>query len=438
MGTIQAKWLESRGRPLLERIFSALIALIVLSTSQAANAGNDPQFDSAVKLFNQKQYSAAIPILAKIIARPKPGPTAIYYAGLCYQNLGNDSMARQCYQVLADSFPTSAEARMSQEVLARLQRHQAGASRSFQSTVNAGLSEGGRATVPASDPGKLDAQSATAYMREFSMSDREWKSLPDEVKVPFRRATSSHLFVNGSINGRAMQMMFDTGAEQCHFSKKELESLGIKIGDSGARIPVRGVGGISYSQMIMADITIGDLRRHIPVLVDEDSVGMPIVGETFFKEFRYDIDNSSGFIRFSKKSRGGMASKVYESTDVIAIPYKNVGDNMVVMAKVNGREFPMIFDTGSFAICFSAGQAMALGLRIPSDARRMTTSGAGGSVGAYEFNIDRIELGPLIKTSVKIIVNESNSPPMPLLGQPFYSDRRFTVDTEKHLIKFAH
>lgn len=81
---------------------------------------------------------------------------------------------------------------------------------------------------------------------------------------------------------------------------------------------------------------------------------------------------------------------------------------------------------------------MALGIQIPSDAKHIVTSGAGGAVGAYEFNLDRIEVGPLIKTGVRIIVNESSTPPMPLLGQPFYSNRRFTVDTEKHLIKFAH
>jgi len=422
----------------LERVFTILMAIIVLSNAPAAKAGNDPEFESAVKLFNQKQYSAAIPILAKIIDRPSPKPTPIYYAGLCYQNLGIASMARQCYQVLADSFPTSPEARMSKEVLARLQRSANTSSKSYKPTSDAALSEGLHVTAPAVEPGKLDARGATSYLRQFSMSDAEWKSLPDEAKVPFRRATSSHLYVNGSVNGRAMEMMFDTGAEQCHFSKKQLESLGINIGNTGARIPVQGVGGISYSQMIMADITIGELRRRIPVLVDEESVGMPIVGETFFKEFRYDIDNGGGFIRFSKKSRGGVVSKSYESTDVIAIPYRNVGENMVVIAKVNGRNFPMIFDTGSFAICFSAGQAMALGIQIPGDAKHIVTSGAGGAVGAYEFNIDRIEVGPLIKTGVRIIVNESSSPPMPLLGQPFYSDRRFTVDTEKHLIKFVH
>lgn len=413
---------------MFQRVFAVLIIIIMLSAPQKAAAGSDPEFESAVKLFNQKQYSAAIPILAKIIDRPKAGPTPVYYAGLCYQNLGNVTMARQCYQVLADQFPASPEAHLSKDVLARLQTNGSSPSRRPPLRVSAA------AAVPA----PLDARGATTFMREFAMNDAEWKSLPDEAKVPFHRSTSSHLFVNGSINGRAMQMMFDTGAEQCHFSQKQLEALGIKIGDSGARIPVQGVGGMSYSRMIVADITVGELRRRIPVLVDEESVGMPIVGETFFKEFRYDIDNSGGFIRFSKKSRGGVASKAYEATDVIAIPYSNVGDNMVVTAKINGRNFPMIFDTGSYAICFSYGQAMALGLQIPSDARHVVTSGAGGAVGAYEFNIDRIELGPLIKTGVKIIVNQSNTPVMPLLGQPFYSDRRFTVDTEKHLIKFVH
>jgi clan AA aspartic protease (TIGR02281 family) len=420
-------------------------ALLLCACGSPAPASDDPEFDNAVKLFNQKRYSDAIHILTNIINRPKCGPGPIYYAGLSYQYVGNMTMAQECYRVLANVFPESAEAKMSKPVLERLTKIGAGkAANTFNAggsetpkgaasaKTAAGASDSRRASVP------RDPDSVAGYLRGFAMTDEEWKALPDESKVPFKRASSSHLYVNGSVNGRNLDMMFDTGAEQCHFSRKQLENLGVRIDTMGAKIPVQGVGGIAYSQMMMADVTIGNLKRRIPILVDDVNIGMPIVGETFFKEFRYDIDNSGGFIRFSKKPRAGLASRSFEATDVIAIPYKNMGDNMVVTCKVNGKEFPMIFDTGSFAICLSLPHAMMLGLQIPDTARVMMTSGAGGSVRAYEFYVDRIELGPLIKTHVPVVVNESRLPPLPLLGQPFYKDKTFSVDTEKHLIKFAH
>lgn len=400
----------------------ALLLLLAASSLSAANAASSPDVDRAISLFNAKQYSAALPYLKRAMeSNDNDNPTPVYYAGLCYQYLGDMTMAQKCYQVLVNDYATSPEARLARPVLDRLKTQGATAA-----TPKSATSEG-----PTS--GNL-----LGYLRGYRMTDKEWMSLPDESKVPFKRATSSHLFLNGSINGRSIQMMFDTGAEQCHFSRAQLEQMGIRPEPNAPRIPVQGVGGTAYCTVLLADIGVGDLRRRIPVLVDDKDVGMPIIGETFFKEFRYSIDNGSGFITFSKKPRPGMASHSYESTDVIAIPYESMGDNMIVKAKVNGRAFPMIFDTGAFSICFSLPQAKALGINIPSDARMLMTSGAGGAVPAYEFPIDRLELGPLIKTNIKIVVNASNTPVLPLLGQPFYKDRRFTVDTEKHLIKFAH
>jgi clan AA aspartic protease (TIGR02281 family) len=403
----------------------ALSVVLAMAAWTPATASKDPQFDRAVALFNAKQYSAAIPVLQKILSAPEVEPTPIYYAGLCYQHLGNQSMAQQCYQVLVDNYSTSPEANLARPALERMKS----AVPPKGSTPTAAISASG---------GGLGMGNINSYLRGYTMSDKEWASMPDETKVPFKRATSSHLFVNGTVNGHSLQMMFDTGAEQCHFSRAELEQMGIRPEKNAPRIPVSGVGGTAYCTVLLADIGVGDLKRRIPVLVDDKDIGMPVIGETFFKEFRYSIDNGSGFLTFTKRPRDGMPTHTFESTDVIAIPYQSMGDNMVVKAKVNGRDFPMIFDTGSFSICFSLPQAQALGISIPSDARMLMTSGAGGAVPAYEFAIDRLELGPLIKTHVTVVVNRSDTPMLPLLGQPFYKDRRFTVDNEKHLIKFAH
>jgi clan AA aspartic protease (TIGR02281 family) len=420
-----------------------LILLACLALAKPAPAVDDPELNRAIALYNAKQYNAAIPVLQKILLRPSdPSPTPVYYAGLCYHQLGNISMAQRCYKLLVDDFPGTPEAQRARGALAQMKPHGGTGSTSHLNSTT--IAAPGAAPPGASENSHSDAeayvgrQSPTQFMRNFTMSDQEWLRTPDEVKVPFKRHTSSHLYVNGRVNNRPIEMMFDTGAEQCHFSKRQMDQLGIKADPNSPRIPVQGVGGQMWTSMVMADVSIGDLTRRIPILIDEGDVGMPIVGETFFKEFRYDVDNQGGFIRFTKKPRAGMTARSFESTDVVAVPYKEMGDNMVVVAKVNGQQCPMIFDTGSFAICFSMLHARDLGIRIPSDAQMMITQGAGGKVGSYVFRTDRIELGPIIKTNVEIVVNNSTTPILPLLGQPFYKDRRFSIDPDKHLIKFAH
>jgi clan AA aspartic protease (TIGR02281 family) len=414
----------------LKNAFPALALVVFLTAgwTLCANAEDDINFRKAVILYNRKQYSEAIPFLQKSLAAPAPSPTAVYYAGLCYQQTGNLTMAQKCYQVLSDDFAGSPEAKLAMPVLLRMKAPTPPPAGSAALTPRRESSP-----IPPMGAGQI-----ASYLRSYGMSDKEWASLPEETKVPFKRSVSSHLFLDGTVNGHSIQMMFDTGAEQCHFSRAQLEQYGVKADANAPRVAVSGVGGQAYCTVMLADIGIGEMHRKIPILVDDVDIGMPIIGETFFKEFRYDIDNGSGFMRFVKKPRAGMTSHSYESTDVIAIPYGKMGDNMIVKAKVNGMECPMIFDTGSFSICFNAVDAARLRIRIPSDARAMMTSGAGGMVPAYQFPIDRIELGGLIKTNVTVVVNQADTPMLPLLGQPFYQDRHFTVDTEKHLIKFAH
>lgn len=404
-------------------LFLAVLVGLSAGTTPAV-ADGDNGLNSGRTLYERRQYREALKALAPAVEANKE-PTSLYYAGLCFQQLGDMTHAMEAYSLIEKYFPGSREAQMARPVLSRhgVRKPAPAVNASSAATVLnlSGTADGG-----------------VSFLRNYSMSDAEWKTLPDEVKVPFKRSASSHLFVSGTVNGRPIEMMFDTGAEQCHFHKALLENAGVKVEPIGPKIPIQGVGGISYSQAMMADIGVGDLHRKIPILVDDVSAGMPIIGETFFKEFRYDIDNGGGFIKFAKKPRAGMTTHSFEPIDVIAVPYEPLGDNMIVQAKVNGVPYRMIFDTGSFAICFSALQAAELGIRIPSDARMMVTSGAGGRVMAYTFNLPRLELGPICKTNIPIVVNQADTPVLPLLGQPFYKDRRFTVDTEKHLIKFVH
>lgn len=421
----------------------AFILLLTLCPGKPALAGEDV-FDKAVSLYKQKNYRAAAPLFSQVMNSHPESPTAVYYEGLCYQQLGDIEHAKNFYRNIMTNFPQSAEAKLAGSVLKAYET----AGNSNATAAGSGTAGGtiSKLSSPQIVMSRITTQdlpkdpaAAMGFCKRVQLSDEEWRELPDDVKVPFYRYSSSHLFVDGYVNGRSIRLMFDTGAENCHFGKPELAKAGVRFEQGGPQIPVGGVAGTEMCGMMMADVTIGGITRHLPILVSERSVGCPIVGESFFKEYRYEIDNSQGFIHFIKKSRKGMpVSAAYESTDVIKIPFQNSGNNMVVRVKVNGREIPMFFDTGASSITFSALHAAALGLHVPADAQIVGVSGAGGMVRGYMFPVDRIELGPIIKTHVTVIVNQAATPPLPLLGQPFYKDRRFTIDNDNHVIKFAH
>jgi hypothetical protein len=61
----------------------------------------------------------------------------------------------------------------------------------------------------------------------------------------------------------------------------------------------------------------------------------------------------------------------------------------------------------------------------------------GGTAVGYEFDVDEIELGGVRKSHIPVTVFIIGGPPLPLLGQPFIRDRRYTIDNDKHVIQFA-
>lgn len=422
-----------------------VVGLALNDTSKSyAESGS---FEKAVKLYDQQRYQAALLLFCQLTEKQRTNPTPIYYAALCYQQTGDNDRANQYYQYLVKNFPKSKEAELAGSALKTLdaacQQRQSARLAVATGRTDSGLSPQALAAstsfslMTTKDLPK-DPDTASRMLKHQALSEEEWTRLPEETKVPFRRGTSNHLFLDGYVNGRRMSLMFDTGAENCHFGKADLAAAGIPFEPGGPKIPVGGVAGTTTCAIMMADISVGGIKRHLPILVAEESVGFAIVGETFFGDFRYEIDNSQGFIRFIKKSRPGTTSHVFESADLIKIPFQARGNNMVVKVKVNGNEIPMYFDTGASSITLNMMHAQALGINIPPDAQQVVCSGAGGMVRGFMFNVERIELGPILKTNIPIIVNQSMTPDLPLLGQPFYKDRRVTIDNENQVIEFVH
>jgi predicted aspartyl protease len=401
---------------------SAVTGLIVRAAALALTvclcaAGRslaDGAFEAGVKLYNQKAYRAALSHFESCLGADGNQATAVYYQGLCYQQLGDFARAKQIYRAVCRQYGGTPEARM------------AGA---FLKRVDPEFSR----QAPSMTDVAVTAETAAKSVRSTPVGDAEWKSLPSEAKIPFRRSTGRHLYVDAEVNGRPMKVIFDTGAEVCLFGSSHLTQAGLTAAPNGPAVTVAGVGGTAQARTTVVTVRVGPIRRTIPVLVQDNLPTPPLLGQTFFQGFQYRIDNQAGFIAFRKRSPSGPDKDT--PLDSVAVPFIRAGNNLVVQVEVNGQPYPMFFDTGAASIVMSLIDAKRLNLPIPEDAEVVLSRGVGGAMPGFRINVSRMQLGPVLKTSVPVTVLLVG-PAKPLLGQPFFGDRQFTIDNENQVIRF--
>ncbi|MDR3612556.1 MAG: retroviral-like aspartic protease family protein [Candidatus Obscuribacterales bacterium] len=374
---------------------------------QPASAA-DVQLKSGVHFYEKRQYAAALGEFKKVGNTPSH-VTALYYQALCEQQLGHRDKGDAILHEIISKYPSSPEAAPANDYF-------------IARASNAEL-----ASIQRTSP-------APSVTRASGSSAGHGYAMPNNCVVPFRRGSGGHLYVRVTLNGRPVEVMFDTGAEACMISKNQLTSSGVSYQPSGNIAAVRGVGATTLpAEMIMFDTGLGDIMKSCPFLVVSNYSIDPLLGQAFFRDYQYQIDAAAGVIRFTKAGSPAAAGG-YDSIDV---PYKSVGQEMLVQAKVDGHDCPMFFDTGAFTNLFPARVWVGMGLSIPSNAERIQTGGVGGNAPGFKFRINRLELGAVSKSGVEVVVADTQIP-FPLLGQEFFRDRQFTIDSTRHVIRFVH
>ncbi len=395
----------------MARISPAVILSIV---SFAPAIAVDSPFNNGVKLFNQKRYAEALRYMTDSI---KQGRTAgnLYYAALSKFYLTDSAGATTLLREVQSDFPRSAEAANATHYL----------SNSSAGTHCTRIAT----TVPRS------TAHATATQIGLCASDRQndVDSLPDQAIIPFRRGSGGHMMVDAQLNGRTMPMIFDTGAECCAFGQNHLDAAGISQKGEFAGY-ANGVGEQVTIFELKAEITVGNLKRRIPIMVQHRLDVPPLLGQSFFAGYTYAIDNNAGIIRFSKK--GSSCSSNSIGYDTIDIPFIISGKNMIVQIEIEGKTLDACFDTGASSVVLSANDAAAIGLTIPPDAGWSQSAGIGGEVLSACFNVRNVKMGPIQKSNFPIRVL-LGAVPYPLVGQSFFGDRKFTIDQEHSVIHFS-
>lgn len=226
-----------------------------------------------------------------------------------------------------------------------------------------------------------------------------------------------------------MEMLFDTGAEECLFGPSQILKARIENSPRSELTTLHSVSGPITVYFTPCEIRLGTLVKKIKICVQNHNMEMPILGAPFFQDYSCAVDNQAGFIRFSRASKTN-----FSPLDSYAVPYEEEGNKILVRAQVNGRWTSMCFDTGAFGVCMSKNQATYLGIQIPDHSSTFTKGPDGNEVQSWDVFAD-VSLGSINKRNCPVRILDSKIS-YPLLGQNFFKDRMYTIDRARKEIKF--
>lgn len=399
----------------------ALLILLVLVlvlvpfflSPQPCGADRD-SFSMGVGEFQQQHFSKAADIFEGCIAAGSQNDELYYYTAITYERLGDYKKALDRYTYVLSHFPKTEAGRLS---LAAIDRP------AFQQILySKGINQPVRASA-------LDIY-------------------PKETWVDFIRNNNT-IMVEGSINNIPTKMVFDTGASSCVFTLDQLDRLGIAPPHGPPTAMTFGVGSTAKVPVwsMKVDLKLGKIeRKNFPIIVSPAPLSYPLLGENFYHDLKYTIDNENKTIAFKCNSEQTMplplttaVSSMTVSSNgnyVYNVPFIIENRALVVVAHLNGRECQMIFDTGADVCVFTYDQLDKLQIKPKRTGQVMNLKGTSGLTQAQVYIIDKAELGP-ISRAMPCLVTDQAMVPRPLLGQTFFKDWQYTIDHVHNVIQFT-
>lgn len=418
-------------RVFLGKTFAIACCAASLSTYQIQPAAADQYFDYGLKMFQARNYKVAAQYFDTRLKSNPNDPYAQYYRGLCFHVGGQLDQAKNLYQgVVASGADPSIKA-LAQKQLSIIERAQTSAGAAPSTTSNKKLPPSNIPSGRGLPPGQDDDDDDDRPMATI---------VPPNAKAYFS-LTPGHddMNVEGAVNKRRMTFCFDTGASVTMLGKNHLRELGIHPPTTPATNKVGGIGGSVDSWNMKLDVTIGGITKRIPVTVTEEWDHAPLLGQDFFSDIDYEIDNVGHCIRFTK-------SADFVKDDQYSIPFQRIGKHLYVQLEgEKGKKTQMIVDTGAEGIMFSPSNVRELGLDTAGGVTEYHKGvGGDGTTEAVGFNVDMLRLGPIIVRHVKCsadvggkgMVGKEGS--AGLLGQAFFGGWRFTVDNRHQRLRFFH
>ncbi len=395
-------------------VFILVIASFIAHAVQAQAPGQSQpnaagsSYDRGVALYNNKKFSEALGQFEAADIPANQAANAAYYRALCYHQMGKLKEAILAYKFVVTKYSQTTVAQNAIKTLI-----------------------------------KLDPSVRKAVENNPLNKGIDWTGLPDEVEIPYKKGFGGHMFVHAQINGAPVTMLFDTGAEPTMCPQSYLNQHGVVVHRTSSGGSMKGVGGEAQFYVAIAEVQLGQLKRQMAIMVEEDEAAMlnnnassmrvPLLGQSFFKDVPYEIDDAQHMIIFKKPAaKGGVA---IHSSDR-EVPFFREGEHIIIRPKINGRECEMILDTGAQTVAFADRHLAQCGLNRPVAAARGKSGGVGGVREGFEFYIDSIVLGPIERRNVPAQMILNSNFPKPLLGQSFLNGLRYTIDPVRNVIRF--
>lgn len=398
------------------------VLFICLAELSGRAAAQQTAFERGVDSFNHKEYQKAISLFESSLRGHPQDPNALYYSALCYARLGEHEEARRLYTAIVEKFPQSVAAKNARAAL--------------KSVALSPFAERPRSARPHKRSAQESPEQASAL--PFAGESMGTLQAPEQARIYYRNV-DGNMYVEGQINGRPMSMIFDTGASTTYLGKNHLAELGVKAPEGASAGFSGGVGerGLERVWKTRLDIKLGPIERKNFECTVSDHADVPLLGQTFFRDFEYTIDKADNSIVLEKRNSSCTAR--INQNDGYSVPFKREGNEIVVSAEVNDTPLAMYFDTGASSTCFTISDLEKLkgAGNLPEGTRMGTASGVGGSTSTLNFPIRKIKLGPIEKRNFNVCVVLSSSMKRPLLGQTFFGDWKYTIDNQNKRIHFV-
>jgi len=378
-----------------------VVACSVAPAKVAASPESDAKYAAGLVEYKKANYAAAVQLFEESQSKGNSKPENYLYIGHCYTAMGKRQQATKTYQQIMSLFPGKPASVLAAQCLWTLSS--------------------------SAKPGAVPSATVSGVASGKAGDDKI--EMPPEERIPYSRHYGDHLYVRGAVNGRATQVLIDTGAFKVVIGKDDLIDLGIKPPEGASTIIGSGAAGALRGWEMPLEVSIGRIKRKMPVTVIDGRQPM-LLGQPFLSGMHYSIDRTSNYILFTRDAKDFQKQISYDSVEV---PFRMLNGNLMVMVKVNGQPTEMNFDTGAPYSLFNRLSMIALGLE---QVAMTTIRGAGDSMMlGYECIADSIELGPIRKQRVSVVASPGGG--QNVLGQDFFGHNKFVVDNEKKVIRFS-
>lgn len=271
--------------------------------------------------------------------------------------------------------------------------------------------------------------------------------------------------VDGTINGRKVGILLDTGAGTALLRSAAIDLGLVRHGDYGGR--AIGIGGETAVEVVTVDsFAIGDtVRRNwgMRVLGETDLGGdiAGLLGEDFFHRADVEFDLAHDRVRLFEAKDCADVALAYWTTETPGVVeftgYSEAFPTIEVPVAINGRSALAQLDSGAFQSVLTKAQAEAAG--VTPDTTGVVAAGCSHGLGAKQIRYwigpfdsfaignevvrnPRIEFADLFRYSryaqTGSMIARSTAHPDMLLGADFLRAHRVLVAHSQRRIYFTH